>query len=1093
MSDKQLASCPTDNQLRAYVDGVLNEEADGIIADHLAGCPKCESKVQSLESNPIGLSAQLKEPATTDPLADGPESKAILNAVRQQVLGPQANGAPAAKPPATAGESSKPSAKPAAPASPNPPSPKPAPAKPKSSGWGTKALVAAGVLGALAFAASFFNRPEVPNPTPSPVDENTPAVTENTETPDGQITPGLTVGSLAPSTVIESVRVTLEVGDEGDQLAEAVDLHFGIGFPLRLYPLGTHLRSPTVAAFPQTSSLTDGNTIVEPGETVTFQFDANPEEDGLDELKNNAALFDGLQVGDIRQIGFASIGETDWVLRGYRIDINGELFAAHGNVDVNVGESHAADRIQLEELLPKLQELESDVETLQTYVSLGGVGGDDELSLLDKKTELAEYSKPMIELAGRLAGTHNWFLEDSSKLIPGAGVSSPIAKFVVKLMSTTAPDAGTHNALYLRLGNRKFPVTSVSQPLNSNPLIQEFEVQPQLGPLEGELNAMGLGMIASDDNFDVTPDRAQLQRVILEVAGDVIYDSETSTVDRKNLEEFRLIPPAHRDDLGRVIVNTPNDREVVLWRPGMEVATADIGASESPGSATEDVTKPKLTPEPPAPSNELNSGDTPTLAGLSGLPASKPLRPVVAVGGLPGLGVSGPPPIVPGAPRPVTALVPPRTTPLERLLSQLIRGLLQRQQLARAAGGRSGTTGGRSTTTSAASVTATKGNPVISNVRFRAANGIVVDTRPVTVTWNVSGTTTAVSHYEVTLNPIIPHQSRSFVSTPVGQVSRATTTQATVTPNITPLTSVITTPATLGQLWVQPLVRAKDASGNTLGVAQTGPILPLATRKLTPANQIRLVPGPVVVPPGATGTIPGFQNNSGTGFNGPWIPFRNVSASAGGTAAFQLTNVQNSHNGLRMDAFGATTPPFQLAHNVAINPANSGEFVCVRYDARNVIMTQNMQLLANVGFINGQSAPARAVVGVVVIVSSPVLTPHLLQSTPNDGNLEWMRISSNGPLTFRKLTGTGSPAPQGLIRVPINFNTPGTTYNATLAPNYNLTFMTPATGVPSAPAIPMNVTALFFVRLRNGLLANPATAPLNNESVGLFGVRIVPQ
>src|SRR5262245_62151545 len=54
---------------------------------------------------------------------------------------------------------------------------------------------------------------------------------------------------------LNSIKVTITVGEGGEELAEPVDVHLGVGFPLRLYPLGTDKREPAFAAIPQKTSL----------------------------------------------------------------------------------------------------------------------------------------------------------------------------------------------------------------------------------------------------------------------------------------------------------------------------------------------------------------------------------------------------------------------------------------------------------------------------------------------------------------------------------------------------------------------------------------------------------------------------------------------------------------------------------------------------------------------------------------------------------------------------------------------------------------------------------------------------------------------
>ena len=57
-------------------------------------------------------------------------------------------------------------------------------------------------------------------------------------------------GSLPPDEPVESIKITLGIGPGGTALSEPVDVHLGLGFPFRLFPLGGTRREPSFAAFP---------------------------------------------------------------------------------------------------------------------------------------------------------------------------------------------------------------------------------------------------------------------------------------------------------------------------------------------------------------------------------------------------------------------------------------------------------------------------------------------------------------------------------------------------------------------------------------------------------------------------------------------------------------------------------------------------------------------------------------------------------------------------------------------------------------------------------------------------------------------------
>ena len=110
-----------------------------------------------------------------------------------------------------------------------------------------------------------------------------------------------------------TLQVEITVGAEGEPLKESLALDLGLGFPLWLSSVG---QTPGLlrpfGAMPHSGA---GDTVA-PGETATFEFSAN-EDSGLDTLLTSPQLLADVQVGDIRRIGFASRGESGWVLSRY--------------------------------------------------------------------------------------------------------------------------------------------------------------------------------------------------------------------------------------------------------------------------------------------------------------------------------------------------------------------------------------------------------------------------------------------------------------------------------------------------------------------------------------------------------------------------------------------------------------------------------------------------------------------------------------------------------------------------------------------------------------------------------------------------------
>ena len=193
----------------------------------------------------------------------------------------------------------------------------------------------------------------------------------------------LAESKLKPDDPLRTIKVTLTVGADGDELTEPVDLHLGVGFPLRLYPVGGEKRQPGFAAIAQKTSLEKGVFSVKPGESASFEFSsAVPEgksgKNAADALRTTPELLRDLRVADVQHVGFASLGKNNWVLKGYRIEINGEPFAENADVDARPHEIQNENRqkmqlsiVDFELLLPQLRSLEETVR--------GGLATDDEI------------------------------------------------------------------------------------------------------------------------------------------------------------------------------------------------------------------------------------------------------------------------------------------------------------------------------------------------------------------------------------------------------------------------------------------------------------------------------------------------------------------------------------------------------------------------------------------------------------------------------------------------------------------------------------------------------------------------------------------
>lgn len=363
-------------------------------------------------------------------------------------------------------------------------------------------------------------------------------------------------GTLPADEPVESIKITLGVGTEGTALSEPVDVHLGLGFPLRLYPLGGVKREPSFAAFPYKSSLDDMTKAIQPGQMATFEFSAKGDDGGLDALRTSQQLMADVKCGDLQRIGFASQGRSDWVLAGYRIEVNGRLFAANGLVDARAQEKLASSRASLMQLLPEY-EAKSNATNLTD----------------DEKAELKTAHALVRALSGRVVGAVPWFEEDNESFKTAPASGTKVENLRITLTGGKSPQQGTRNPVYLVAGARKFLLSSEMDPLRDANEPQLFDLaafELAMNPLTREvLSTPGVGIIGSGNPSNKIPDRAQLQSVLIEADGQVVYDSEKQPQDQKTLPELWLTPTAFYNEAGDLVRTTPTAAEVPVWKSGM--------------------------------------------------------------------------------------------------------------------------------------------------------------------------------------------------------------------------------------------------------------------------------------------------------------------------------------------------------------------------------------------------------------------------------------------------------------------------------------------------------------------------------------------
>ncbi|MES2595659.1 MAG: hypothetical protein V4662_10010 [Verrucomicrobiota bacterium] len=434
--------------------------------------------------------------------------------------------------------------------------------------------------GLLARLKAAISPGSTPAQSGSPTSPETPEQPTSEEQPQPIVHQGLPqtpfeMGALHADEPVETIKITLGAGMKGESLSEPVDVHLGLGFPLRLHPLGGSEHDAAFAACPQKSSLVDGATDIQPGQMASFEFTARGDDPGLDTLHTSQQLLTGLKCGDLQRIGFASQGRTDWTLAGYRIEVNGKLFAANGVVDARPQEKLASSRDKLMKLLP-----EYEAHAAKPSPS------DSEKAALRAESELVR------SLSGRVTGAFPWWEESSPSFKPAPITGTLVQNVHVTLQTGAGAQPGTRHPIYLLAGARKFLLSSELSPLQDASGPQTYELasfELAINPLTRESLAQpGIGILGSGAAAQRVPDRAQLQRVAIEADAQPVYDSDKNAGDAQVLSSVWLTPSAHLDENGEIVRTPPTANERSVWLAGTP-------------SASVPEKLPPLPPEPPLP------------------------------------------------------------------------------------------------------------------------------------------------------------------------------------------------------------------------------------------------------------------------------------------------------------------------------------------------------------------------------------------------------------------------------------------------------------------------------------------------------------
>jgi hypothetical protein len=397
-------------------------------------------------------------------------------------------------------------------------------------------------------------------------------------------------GDFDGQSAIESITVKVNIGSDGEDLQEPVALDLGLGFPLWLHPVGRH--DEETLPFGAVCQSSTATSTVAAGQSATFTFN-NSGDPGLDHRRSTEQLLKGVRIADISRIGFTSQGSTEWVLGGYEISINGRLFVANDSINVRISEAQEAAAFRLAELDLQVGPLEQELTELKALEETGLADESD----LTRLQELDESLGPLLAEKRRLEAQRNglypWYeeLEFSSPW----RVGEPVQSASVSVETQSHPGADTDNYVYFATGGHKYLLGSPEQPLSGVEEIQEFELDVLQGPLTAaDLRGFSLGMLAHGQLNGQVPDRWHPRRLVVEIDGRIVYDSEESELDRRSLEAIRLIPPAHIGDDGSVVVNIPIERETFVWTAGSALGL-DL---EHGGAAAFPSTGDELYPEP---------------------------------------------------------------------------------------------------------------------------------------------------------------------------------------------------------------------------------------------------------------------------------------------------------------------------------------------------------------------------------------------------------------------------------------------------------------------------------------------------------------
>ncbi|HEY1381433.1 MAG TPA: hypothetical protein VGF55_31825, partial [Gemmataceae bacterium] len=234
-------------------------------------------------------------------------------------------------------------------------------------------------------------------------------------------------------------------------------------------------------------------------------------------------------------------------------------------------------RKQLAELGRTANPLERERADLRDLAQAKLTTPDDTRRLEEVEQQLAKLAPDRARLEGQLQGKAPWFTAPDAKL-PEPPAGAPVRSARVKVVTWPHDGADTRNYVYFRTGGTKFLLANPDRPLAPTAGVQEFDLDLDAGPLSAAARrGWALGTLAPPQPQGDAPDRWHPQRLVVELDGQVAYDSDRDDRDRRSLEAVRLIPPAQLDWDGKPLENKETPRERFVWFAGSGVGLGEDG------------------------------------------------------------------------------------------------------------------------------------------------------------------------------------------------------------------------------------------------------------------------------------------------------------------------------------------------------------------------------------------------------------------------------------------------------------------------------------------------------------------------------------